>query len=60
MKLNTKNLLIFLSGALSHWGAWAHEGHGLLGKAHWHATDVLGFIGVALVAAAVWFIGRGK
>ncbi|MEN9904738.1 MAG: hypothetical protein RLZZ555_1303 [Pseudomonadota bacterium] len=35
--------------------ALAHDGHALFG-AHWHATDVLGFVaaGVA-VAAAVWF-----
>lgn len=34
--------------------AQAHEGHGLLG-AHWHATDVLGFIVVAvLVGVAIW------
>lgn len=33
----------------------AHDGHGLLGS-HWHATDVLGFVGVgaALVAALWW------
>ncbi len=60
MNTITKNLSILLSGALTHWGAQAHEGHGLPGSVHWHATDVLGFIGLALVAAAVWFIGRGK
>ena len=38
--------------------AWAHEGHGLPGMAHWHGTDVLGFVGVAALAAAVaWFRG---
>ena len=58
--MHPKGLFILLSGALTHWGALAHEGHGLNGSAHWHATDVLGFIGVGLVAAAVWFIGRGK
>ncbi len=58
--MNTKSLAILLSGALTHWGALAHEGHGIAGSAHWHATDTLGFIGVALVAAVVWFIGRGK
>jgi hypothetical protein len=60
MNMNTKSFSILLLGLLSHWGAFAHEGHGLQGSAHWHATDVLGFIGVALVAAAVWFIGKGK
>ena len=32
----------------------AHEGHGLFGS-HWHATDVLGFVGAAAaVAVAIW------
>jgi hypothetical protein len=34
--------------------AFAHDGHGL-GGAHWHATDVLGFVAVAALAALVWF-----
>ena len=35
--------------------AHAHDGHGLLGS-HWHATDVLGFVGVgAELVAAVWW-----
>ena len=35
--------------------AFAHDGHGLAGM-HWHATDTLGFVVVAgLAAAAVWF-----
>ncbi len=34
--------------------ALAHEGHGLLGS-HWHATDALGFVGVAaLIGLALW------
>ena len=34
--------------------AMAHEGHGLAGS-HWHATDTLGFVCVALLAAlALW------
>jgi hypothetical protein len=58
--MNTKLLLILLSGALTHLGAWAHEGHGLPGSGHWHATDTLGFVGLAVVAAAVWFINKRK
>ena len=58
--MNTKYFAILLSGALTHWGAFAHEGHGIEGMAHWHATDTLGFVGLALVAAAAWFIGKGK
>jgi len=39
--------------------ALAHEGHGLAGHAHWHATDVLGFVAVALaVGALIWWRGR--
>lgn len=39
--------------------ALAHGGHGLPGHAHWHATDVLGFVALAVgVAALVWWRGR--
>ena len=44
--------------SLSSVSAWAHEGHGLPGIAHWHGTDVLGFVGAIAVAAAVWLKGR--
>ncbi len=38
--------------------AWAHEGHGMPGFAHWHASDVLGFVAiVGVIAAAIWFKG---
>jgi len=38
--------------------AHAHEGHGLAG-AHWHATDVFGFLALLAVAGAVaWWRGR--
>ncbi|MEO0004295.1 MAG: hypothetical protein RLZZ22_1987 [Pseudomonadota bacterium] len=30
----------------------AHDGHGLLGS-HWHATDVLGFVAVLVIALVV-------
>ncbi len=34
--------------------ASAHDGHGLTGT-HWHATDTLGFVLVAVLAlAAIW------
>ena len=58
--MNTKCFAILLSGALTHAGAFAHEGHGLSGDTHWHATDTMGFLGLAVVAALVWFMGRGK
>ncbi len=38
--------------------ARAHEGHGL-GGTHWHATDVLGFVVVAvLIAVAIWTLRK--
>ena len=37
----------------------AHEGHGLGGASHWHASDTLGFVLVGLVCVAVaWYAGR--
>jgi hypothetical protein len=36
----------------------AHEGHGPSGT-HWHATDVWGFVALAIaLAAAAWLSGR--
>jgi hypothetical protein len=36
--------------------AQAHEGHGLWGG-HWHASDTLGFLWVAVVVA-LWLLRR--
>jgi hypothetical protein len=48
-------LLCWLPGAL------AHEGHGLTGAAHWHATDTVGLLVVGgLVTLAVWWTRGGK
>ena len=42
---------LLFSGA----AALAHEGHGLAGPLHWHATDSAGFAFVAVLAAlAIW------
>ena len=39
--------------------ALAHDGHGMPGPAHWHATDVLGFVAtLAAVGVAMWWFGR--
>jgi hypothetical protein len=41
--------------------AVAHEGHGIEGTSHYHATDVWGFVSIVVAAAVVWwFTGRGK
>ncbi len=59
--MNTKTATILLFGALTHLGAHAHEGHGLDFGSHWHATDTLGFIGMAvLVAAVAWSLHKRK
>lgn len=55
---HTPALFALLWCSLSSVSAWAHEGHGLPGIAHWHGTDVLGFVGAIAVAAAVWLKGR--
>jgi hypothetical protein len=48
-------LLASMSAALP---AWAHEGHGMPGFAHWHASDVLGFVAIAaVIGAVIWFKG---
>jgi hypothetical protein len=51
-------LLVSIGAALASGAACAHGGHGLTG-AHWHATDVWGWVALAAaVAAAVWFARR--
>jgi hypothetical protein len=38
----------------------AHEGHGLPGAAHWHASDAFGFGLAVAVAGLAWLITRGR
>jgi hypothetical protein len=38
---------------------WAHEGHGIAGPSHWHASDLLLFAAAA-VAAVVMLVLRGR
>ena len=48
-------LTLLLASGLAH----AHEGHGLPGASHWHATDSFGLIALAAgIAAALWWRGR--
>ena len=44
--------------SLPLWSA-AHDGHGLQGV-HWHATDSVGFMVLAVLAAAALWFGRRK
>ena len=52
---------LLVSCALAGATAWtqAHDGHGPEG-AHWHATDLWGFLLVGVVAAAVLYARRDK
>ncbi len=39
----------------------AHDGHGLTGTSHWHATDTWGFVGVGIaLVVAIWLSRGGK
>jgi len=50
--------LLIIPAALGAWAAHAHDGHGPSG-AHWHATDVAGFVmAIVAVAALAWWRGR--
>ncbi len=52
-------LLLAAAAALATAAAQAHEGHGLPGASHWHATDVVGLVlVVALAAGAAWWTRR--
>ena len=39
--------------------AMAHDGHGVSGL-HWHASDTVGFVVLAIVAAASLWLGWRK
>lgn len=38
--------------------ALAHEGHGMGGGSHWHATDAWGLVIGAAAVAVVFWLGR--
>jgi hypothetical protein len=43
-------------GTMAAGQAHAHEGHGMAGSVHWHATDALGFVvAAAALVALVWW-----
>ncbi len=55
MKTSLTTLLALVAAAAS-----AHEGHGLPGTSHWHASDTLGLLLVVVLAAGAWIISRRK
>ncbi len=55
MKTSLTTLLALVATAAS-----AHEGHGLPGTSHWHASDTLGLLLVVVLAAGAWIISRRK
>jgi hypothetical protein len=56
-----KRIALFLSACAGCAQVLAHEGHGMPGVSHWHATDLLGFALVLLVVIAIiWFKGRDR
>ena len=51
-------LLLLFFFALS---AKAHEGHGIEGASHYHASDVWGFVMALCIGVFIWWLnGRGK
>jgi hypothetical protein len=46
--------------ALPSLPGWAHEGHHLPGTHHWHATDVFGYVALAVVIGLAWWLSGRK
>jgi hypothetical protein len=59
-EVSTMNKLLAATAAtLTATTATAHEGHGMPGASHWHATDALGLLlAVLLAVGALWWIRR--
>jgi hypothetical protein len=57
--MNASRILAALV-ALTVSTAQAHEGHGLPGTSHWHASDTLGWLAVAVIAVVAVAWGRRK
>ncbi len=54
------NQLLAAAAASLATAAQAHEGHGLPGASHWHATDVVGIVVVVALVAGAWLWSRRK
>ena len=53
-----KTLLALAASILAQATAHAHEGHGMPGASHWHATDTVGLLLAAVAAIAIVWISR--
>lgn len=49
---------VLLPLLLASAAAQAHEGHGLPGPSHWHASDSAGLLVLALAAGLLWWARR--
>ena len=58
--MTIRHLTIAATSALAASTALAHEGHGLPGLSHWHASDVFGLVMVVAAAAGLWWFSRRK
>ncbi|WP_291933551.1 hypothetical protein [Limnohabitans sp.] len=52
-----KKITLILSSTIAT-ATVAHDGHGLGGSAHWHATDALGFVVAAALVAVAFYFGK--
>jgi hypothetical protein len=58
--MRIRHLTIAGTSALAACAAMAHEGHGLPGTSHWHASDVFGLVLVVAAVAGLWWFSRRK
>jgi hypothetical protein len=57
--MKTRHIALVMLATTTHLVAFAHQGHGIEGSGHWHATDTLGFVGMAAIVSVAWFLGKG-
>ena len=52
----TKTMTSFVALMVASSSVLAHEGHGLPGASHWHASDLVGYgLALAVGLAVLWF-----
>ncbi len=53
-----KTFIALAASVLTQAAAHAHEGHGMPGASHWHATDTAGLLLAAVAVIAIAWISR--